>query len=221
MVYHNDFNTILGRNPDLAIAYEDTISFAHGAGIYSPRQDVVFTTSSPYLAPGKIDKTVTISKLSRKPDNAWVRDQVLTLAVLVSGGTNYGEGLLFCSQGDYRDLGGLVMMDAEYPHRTTPILNNYLGRRFNSLNDVVSHSDGSIWFTDPVYGFEQGFRPKPDLPNQMYRFDPQTGEVRVVADGFGRPRALCLSPYEKILYVSDTDCVHGDGSIDPTRPSTM
>ena len=31
------------------------------------------------------------------------------------------------------------------------------GRRFNSPNDVVEHSDGSIWFTDPSYGIDTDY----------------------------------------------------------------
>jgi gluconolactonase len=203
------------------IAYEDNFPFAHGAGIYSPQRDIVFVTSKPMVVPGRLEKTVKINKMTRELTGTWRRDEVLTEAVLVCGGTNHGDGLLFCAQGDYRNFGGLVHIEANFPHKSHVLLNNYLGRRFNSVNDVVVHSDGSIWFTDPIYGFEEGLRPKPDLPNQVYRFDPQTGDVRVVADGFGRPKGICFSPYEKMVYISDTDSFHGDGSVDPTRSATM
>jgi sugar lactone lactonase YvrE len=43
------------------------------------------------------------------------------------------------------------------------------------------------YFTDPTYGYDQGFRPAPVLPEQAYRFDPDTGLVGVAADGFVRP----------------------------------
>jgi gluconolactonase len=221
LVYHDSFNTILGDNPNLLIAYEDNMPFAHGVAIFSSQRDTVFVTSDKFVPPGHHDKTTMISKLTRKMDGSWTRDEILTFAVLTNGGTNYGNGLLFCAQGDYRDMGGIIHMEADYPHRTTVILNNYLGRRFNSLNDAVVHTDGSMWFTDPMYGFEQGLRPKPELPNQVYRFDPQTGDIRVVADGFGRPKGICFSPQEKIIYIADTDAVRGDGSVDATRPATI
>ena len=117
--------------------------------------------------------------------------------------------------------GGLVYMDVSPPFATHALLDNFHGRLFNSLNDVVLHTDGSIWFTDPIYGFEQGFRPEPQLRAQVYRFDPASGDVRVVADGFGRPNGLCFSPDEQTLYITDTDWIHGDGTTDEGRARTM
>ena len=37
----------------------------------------------------------------------------------------------------------------------TPIVERYQGHRFNSPNDVIVRSDGSIWFSDPTYGIMQ------------------------------------------------------------------
>ena len=72
-------------------------------------------------------------------------------------------------------LAGLVYMKPEEPYETEMIISDYHGRQFNSVNDVVIHKDGSIWFTDPAYGHEQGIRPLPQLPPQTYRYDPGTG----------------------------------------------
>ncbi|KAF2661512.1 calcium-dependent phosphotriesterase [Lophiostoma macrostomum CBS 122681] len=222
VIYNDSFNAILGSNPNLLIAYEDTFPFAHGAAVFSPHRDIVFVSSAQFVPAGRYEKTVMISRLNRKPDGSWIRSEILTLCVLTNSGTTYGDdGILFCTQGDYRDPGGLVHMEPDYPYRTTVMLNNYLGRRFNSVSDCVVHSDGSIWFTDPIYGFEQGQRAKPELPNQVYRFDPGTGDVRVVADGFGRPKGICFAPDERTVYITDTDAVHGDGSVDYTRASTI
>lgn len=78
--------------------------------------------------------------------------------------------------------------------------------------------DGAFWFTDPSYGFEQEFRPKPQLPEVVYRFVPETGEVRVVADGFLKPNGIAFSPDEKTLYVTDTGGVPGaDGVRDASK----
>jgi gluconolactonase len=38
-----------------------------------------------------------------------------------------------------------------------------------------------------MYGYWQYFRPEPGLQNQVYRFDPDTGALTVVADGFVAP----------------------------------
>ena len=66
-------------------------------------------------------------------------------------------------------------------------MNNFFGRQFNSLNDVaVNPRNKEIYFTDVTYGYLQDFRPSPGLPNQVYRFNPNTGLVSVVADGFNK-----------------------------------
>jgi len=93
-----------------------------------------------------------------------------------------------------------------------PLVTNFYGREFNSVNDVVVAKDGCIWFTDPSYGSEQGFRPKPKLPNHVYRFNPGTGDLRVMADGLGMPNGICFSPNQDIVYLTDTDVVHSDGN---------
>jgi gluconolactonase len=77
---------------------------------------------------------------------------------------------------------------------TAVILNNYYGRQFNSLNDVAVHPvNKEIYFTDVTYGFNQNFRPEPGLPNQVYRFNPDTGLVRAVADAFTKPNGRLRS----------------------------
>ncbi|KAK5017261.1 hypothetical protein LTR60_002015 [Cryomyces antarcticus] len=140
---------------------------------------------------------------------------------MANGGVNYQDGALFCAQGDLDTPGSLVYMEAKSPYKAMTLLDNFHGRLFNSPNDVVVHSNRSIWLTDPIYGYEQGFKPEPKLPSQVYRVDPQTGDVRVVADGFGRPNGICFSPDEKTVYTTDTDWIHGDGTVDDTRASTI
>jgi gluconolactonase len=130
-----------------------------------------------------------------------------------NGGVNYKDGILFCAQGTLDAPGGIAYMPL-LPHATSIsyeaklLITDFHGRPFNSPNDVVVHSDGSIWFTDPMYGWEQGIRPKPRLPNQIYRYDTVTGGIRAIADGFGKPNGICFSPNETIVYVTDTDWIH-------------
>ena len=112
-------------------------------------------------------------------------------------------------------------MSPQRPDKMEPIVTNYHGRWFNSVNDVVVHTDGSIWFTDPQYGYEQHIRPRNQLPNQVYRYDPTTGDVRAVADGLVKPNGLCFSPDEETMYVTDTAGVVGEGDYDPSRASSM
>lgn len=112
-------------------------------------------------------------------------------------------------------------MSSSPPYQSSMLLTDFYGRHFNPANDVVVYSDTSIWFTDQNYGSEQGIRPRPVLPNQVYRYDAKSKAVRAMADGFGRPNGICFGPDEKILYITDTDWIHGDGTTDLTRASTI
>lgn len=82
----------------------------------------------------------------------------------------------------------------------------YQGKPLNSPNDVVVKSDGSVWFTDPSYGCLQ-FPQECYLPNNVYRFDPKTEELQVVAGNLKMPNGLAFSPDEKILYIIDSGAI--------------
>jgi gluconolactonase len=88
------------------------------------------------------------------------------------------------------------------------VVDGWAGVRLNSSNDVVVKSDGTIWFTDPSYGWLQGFRPRPLLRDAVHRFDPHTGVVTTVANSFDKPNGLCFSPGERTLYVTDNGEPH-------------
>lgn len=109
-----------------------------------------------------------------------------------TGATNYRGQLIFTGEGQGADIPpALYVMNPEEPHNTTILLNNFFGRQFNSLNDVsINPRNGEIYFTDVTYGFLQDFRPAPGFPNQVYRFNPDTGVVTVVADGFVNPNGM-------------------------------
>lgn len=101
-------------------------------------------------------------------------------------GTPYKGNLLFATEGRGEDRPpGLTLVNPHPPYNSTVLINNYLGRQFNSLNDVVSlPSEEAIFFTDPTYGALQDFRPPPSevIRIQTYRFEPSTGVVRAVAE---------------------------------------
>ncbi|RYP73593.1 hypothetical protein DL771_003481 [Monosporascus sp. 5C6A] len=137
-----------------------------------------------------------------------------------AGAVRYQKGILFCSQGELApDTGGLWYMPLGKP--PVPVLTSFFGRPFNSIQNVVQDRDGGLWFTDSASGFEQEIRLKPQLPNHVYRFDPQKGDLRVVADGFGRPTGIAMSPDQRTLYITDTAAARPDGSIDRTLPATI
>lgn len=229
LIYHDSFLPLLGANPTLQLLIDDPRApYFHHAGVFHPPTNTLFVTSNQLEDPSPDavttrQKTIVITKIEFFSPTDFTRDKVRCPErnYMALGGTNYRDGLILCAQGSLREPSGLVYMEAKRPHKTTALLNNYHSRPFNSPADVIIHSDGSIWFTDPIYGYEQGFRPRPVLPQLVYRFDPSTGDIRVVADGFGRPNGLCFSPDESILYISDTDLIHGDGSTDYRRAATI
>lgn len=68
----------------------------------------------------------------------------------VSKACHYNDQVLYCCQGDFTTPSSLVLVDPS--KRTSKIIvNNYYGREFNSINDVViHHARDEIWFTEWV-----------------------------------------------------------------------
>lgn len=101
--------------------------------------------------------------------------------------------------------------------RITVLVDRYQGKKLNSPNDVVVKSDDSIWFTDPPYGIlsdYEGDQAESEIgANHVYRFDPDSGTLSIVADDFDKPNGLAFSPDENLLYISDTGASH-----DPEAP---
>jgi gluconolactonase len=107
---------------------------------------------------------------------------------------------------------GRRVVRTEFDGTVTVIADRYDGKRLNSPNDVVVKSDGSIWFTDPAYGIDwdyEGERAETEIGSyNVYRVDPQSGDVTVVADDFVRPNGIAFSPDESKVYIADTGATH-------------
>ncbi len=89
----------------------------------------------------------------------------------------------------------------------TVLASRYRGKRLNSPNDIVCKSDGTIWFSDPLYGIDtdyEGGKQTSELPPALYRLDPGTGDLAVAADDFEGPNGLAFSPDERFLYVAES-----------------
>ena len=103
----------------------------------------------------------------------------------------------------------------EHDGSHTVLASHWQGRRLNSPNDVVVHSDGSVWFTDPSYGIlseYEGERAESEIGAcHLYRIDPASGAVEQMADDFVKPNGLAFSPDESLLYVADTGVTHTEG----------
>jgi gluconolactonase len=100
----------------------------------------------------------------------------------------------------------------EHDGSITVLADRSQGLRFNSPNDVVVKSDGSVWFTDPTYGIDcnyEGHQAESEIGAcHVYRVDPSTGAVASVATDFVRPNGLAFSPDEKRLYIADSGASH-------------
>lgn len=99
----------------------------------------------------------------------------------------------------------IVRLDAEKFTRIT-LADRYDGMRLNSPNDLVIHSNGDIYFTDPPYGLS-GLNDSPvkELPfNGVFRLRPN-GDLSLVTDDLTFPNGIGLSPDERTLYVAISD----------------
>jgi gluconolactonase len=146
----------------------------------------------------------------------WVKDGGVSVfrtpSNFTNGNTRDRQGrLVSCEHGGRR------VTRTEIDGSITVLADSYEGKRLNSPNDVVVRSDGSVWFTDPTYGIKsdyEGFRAEPEQATRnVYRLDPETGEIDAVVTDFGQPNGLAFSPDEKILYVADSSSSH-----DPSAP---
>jgi gluconolactonase len=120
----------------------------------------------------------------------------------VNGHTRDRQGRLISCEHDSRRV-----TRTEHDGSITVLTDQYKGKKLNAPNDAVVHSNGSIWFTDPGYGIltdYEGHIDKFELPTSVYRIDPNSGEVTLVASDIERPNGLCFSPDEKRLYIVDT-----------------
>lgn len=116
-----------------------------------------------------------------------------------NGHTRDRQGrLVSCEHGTRR------VTRTEHDGSITMLAEGFRGKRLNSPNDVVVKSDGSIWFTDPSFGIlghYEGHPATPELPTNVYRIDPATGEIDAVIEDLANPNGLAFSPDERLLYV--------------------
>jgi sugar lactone lactonase YvrE len=121
----------------------------------------------------------------------------------------YPNGLTFNRRGDlvtceHRTRGISVTENNSKPK---VVASTYQGKKLNSPNDIIAANDGSILFTDPIYGLweGQGGPAEQELSFQgVYRLTPDYSHLELITDSFERPNGLALSPDEKQLYVIDT-----------------
>jgi len=116
-----------------------------------------------------------------------------------NGNTRDRQGRLLTCEHDTRRV-----TRTEHDGAISVIADRYDGKPLNSPNDIVCKSDGSIWFTDPPFGIlgnYEGHVAKPELPTNVYRWDPRSGKLAVAAGDVNRPNGLAFTPDESRLYI--------------------
>jgi gluconolactonase len=123
--------------------------------------------------------------------------------------SNFSNGLTY-------DLKGQLIACEHQSRRVTRELPNgdieilashFQGKKLNSPNDIVVSKDGSILFTDPIYGLRLGMGGPADQElsiQGVYRIDPSNNELQLLTDSFERPNGLAFSLDEKHLFIDDT-----------------
>jgi gluconolactonase len=147
---------------------------------------------------------------------------------VVASPSNKGNGMTIDANGRLivceHSTSSVVRIDPDGTGTGREVLaSHHQGKELNSPNDVVVHSDGSIYFSDPTYGRMPGFgvEREQDLDFQgVYRIPPSGGDTQLLVDDFGQPNGLCFSPDESLLYINDTPKAHirvfdvqGDGTL--------
>ena len=129
--------------------------------------------------------------------------------------------LVMCQHGNRR----IARQEAD--GKIAAVVDKYQGKRLNSPNDLVYHSSGALYFTDPPYGLPKRWDdPEKELKFQgVYRLGTD-GTLTLLTDELNAPNGLAFSPDEKTLYVAQSDPekaiwmaypVKADGTIGPGR----
>ena len=159
--------------------------------VYLPQQNIIVWSDIPNNRMLQFDPESNKTTVFREPSN------------FTNGNTIDREGRLVTAT----HLTHCVSRP-EHDGSITILVDRYNGKRLNSPNDVVVKSDGTIWFTDPPYGIlsnREGEKRDSELEgNFVYRLDPETSDLSIVANSMDRPNGLGFSPDESRLYVSDT-----------------
>lgn len=171
----------------------------HEGGVYDSATHALYVSSNYQSLADNIN--MTIVHLNQNWTVANVTSSQFPNLWEANGGTSYyppGSDTskpppqqVWCDEGDFQHYSGLVAIDPA-KNTSTVLLNSFLGgHNFSSVNDVRQHPiTGDLWFTDAAYGYFQNFRPVPSIPQQVYRFEPATGVLQVIADGFDQPNGL-------------------------------
>src|SRR5438874_1557735 len=159
-----EFAGVVGEQPRL-IKVVDTN--AHEGPVYVAQEDALYFTSVPRVidAPAPGSRSVAVRRLQlqgdqfpRSPDDVSTVREPANMANSMA--LDHAGRLLVCEQGTRFEHGRISWLEPRTGCAQT-VVDAWQGLRLNSPNDVVQKRDGTIWFTDPSYGFLQGFKDQP------------------------------------------------------------
>lgn len=192
-IYSDEFAAVLGPNPELQLLSDEFV-FAEGV-CWLPDREYVIVSDFPNNRILRWDERHGVG-IFRQPSDC------------ANGNTVDADGrVLSCL------TRGRAVVRLEQDGSIVPVATHFEGGRLTSPNDIVVKSDGTIWFTDPDYGFlhpqfGHGDKPEQDR-NRVYMID-EAGNINVVSDDFDKPNGIAFSPDETVLYVGDTGRTHGE-----------
>ncbi|MEG6507615.1 SMP-30/gluconolactonase/LRE family protein [Methyloligella sp. 2.7D] len=213
--FREEFHDVAGPHASRCALIETN---AHEGPVYVAAEHALYFTTVPEPGP----KNIAIKRLQLEgmsfPFQAGALTTMQFPSNMANGMTLAPDGsLIICEQGFEETPARISRMDLATGALST-VVENWRGLQFNSPNDVVVKSDGTVWFTDPNYGELQGFKGPPQAGAYVYRHDPASGETAVVADDFNKPNGLAFSPDESVLYITDTGANQAPDTYFPTLP---
>ena len=221
LTHEDEFLDVIGPHPRLIRV---TATDAHEGLVYVKGEDALYFTTLPAPTPTPLSgpRVVAVKRLALGGERFPLDPERISIvrepANMANGMTLDRQGkLVICEQGTLSEPARISRMDLVTGKLET-LVESWERRGLNSPNDVVVKSDGTVWFTDPSYGYLQGFRPKPQVGDYVYRFDPATHRLSVVADSFDKPNGLAFSQDESTLYIGDSGANQEPGSYYPDLP---
>ncbi len=163
--------------------------------VYVPHQEVLFFSDVRTNRQLRVDLATETVTVSRQPSE------------YSNGHTIDHDGVVIVCEHGTRSVRRLLA-DGNRPI----VADRFEGKRFNSPNDVVVATDGSVWFTDPTYGIDsnaEGYFALTEIgSSNVYRVDATSGDVTAEITNMVRPNGLAFSLDGRSLFVADTGASH-------------
>lgn len=96
----------------------------------------------------------------------------------------------------------------DHAGKVTVLTDSYLGKKYNTPNDLTIDSKGRVYFSDPRYGPKDDMQQRDDAGRTIegvYRIDPDGSVQRVVGREVQRANGVLVSADDKYLYVADNN----------------